>query len=144
MSVEDFHSYFVADGVLVHNRCGYENHHSIPKYLKGNPKQKLTELPAELHRKIHAAIDRFAGGKFSRRYGKAYFDKLIEIDPNFKNEVVDALTTIYKEHTGKDSELMMDFLQNIGEYLNSYLKEIRESEVLVANLLFRILWAGSV
>ena len=104
----------------------------------------MTELSAELYRKIHAAIDRFAGGKFSRRHGKAYFDKLIKIDPNFKNEVVDALTTIYTDHTGKDSKLMKDFLQNIGEYLNSYLKEIRESEVLFANLLFRILWAGSV
>ena len=136
LDVEDFHSYFVADGVLVHNRCGYENHHSIPKYLGGDPNQTLTELPAEVHRRIHAAIDRLADGKFARRLGGKYFKELIKTDPTFKNKVVDALTKIYKKE--KNPRLMMDFLKNVEKYLNSHLRDIRESEVLVANLLFRI------
>ena len=136
LDIEDFHSYFVADGMLVHNRCGYENHHSIPKYLGGDPNQTLTELPAEVHRRIHAAIDRLADGKFARRLGGEYFKKLIKTDPTFKKKVVDALTKIYKKE--KNPRLMMDFLKNVEKYLNSHLRDIRESEVLVANLLFRI------
>ena len=79
LEVEDFHTYFVGEyGVLVHNK--YHKHHSDPKYLGGNPKQPLTDVPDSVHYKIHAAIDKV----FPRQKGKAYYDELVKNDPKYQ------------------------------------------------------------
>ena len=44
-------------------------HHSFPKYLGGNPKQKLTKLLDSDHRELHSALRKFEGGWLGAKRG---------------------------------------------------------------------------
>ena len=107
LEVEDFHTYFVGEyGVLVHNK--YHKHHSDPKYLGGNPKQPLTDVPDSVHYKIHAAIDKV----FPRQKGKAYYDELVKNDPKYNDKIKETLEKIYKEFSNECPTLLEDFAKN--------------------------------
>jgi hypothetical protein len=59
LEVHGEHVYRVTvDGVLVHNACPTELHHSFPRFLGGGP-QDLTPLPTRLHRQLHVDLNRF-------------------------------------------------------------------------------------
>ena len=107
LEVEDFHTYFVGEyGVLVHNK--YHKHHSDPKYLGGNPKQPLTDVPDSVHYKIHAAIDKV----FPRQKGKAYYNELVKNDPKYNDKIKETLEKIYKEFSNECPTLLEDFAKN--------------------------------
>jgi hypothetical protein len=58
LTVEGIPTYYVAiddTPVLVHNTntCGIHRHHSDPKFMGGDKKQPLVELPADEHRGLH-------------------------------------------------------------------------------------------
>ena len=101
LEIVDFHTYFVGEyGVLVHNK--YHKHHSDPKYLGGNPKQPLTDVPDSVHYKIHAAIDKV----FPRQKGKAYYDELVKNDPKYNDKIKETLEKIYKEFSNECPTLL--------------------------------------
>jgi hypothetical protein len=55
--VEDWHSYFVGGNeILAHNRCAqlwfFDRHHSLPKFLGGDPDQLLSYLSREKHQEL--------------------------------------------------------------------------------------------
>ena len=107
LEVEDFHTHFVGEyGVLVHNK--YHKHHLDPKYLGGNPKQPLTDVPDSVHYKIHAAIDKV----FPRQKGKAYYDELVKNDPKYNDKIKETLEKIYKEFSNECPTLLEDFAKN--------------------------------
>ncbi len=59
IEVANAHTFFVGDeGILVHN-CRKNLHHAFPKFLGGDPKQKLTELAESLHKKLHKDMNDF-------------------------------------------------------------------------------------
>ncbi len=83
-------------------------HHSDPKYLGGDPKQKLTDIDVQDHIDIHKQIDK----KYPRNYGKKHYDNLREGDPDFDNNVQKDLTDIYNKYNDKYPELLDDFNNN--------------------------------
>jgi hypothetical protein len=92
IEVEDFNSYFVGNGLLVHNTCPDAQHHTFPKYLGGDPDQILFPLPKDVHNEIHGLIDKV----FPRQRPKGYYTSVE--DPLFLNDVYDSLITIYKKY----------------------------------------------
>jgi len=57
LEVEGAHTYHVGStGVLVHNTCGVEKHHPIPKFLGGNKVQDLIPLNTPVHREFHSLL----------------------------------------------------------------------------------------
>jgi len=43
--------------VAARNPGGTHRHHSDPKFMGGNPNQKLTEMPADQHRQLHRDLN---------------------------------------------------------------------------------------
>jgi len=63
-TVEGNHNYFILAKeyeygqtcVLVHNACKDPGHHALPKFLGGNPKQKLIDIPKDVHVELHKEL----------------------------------------------------------------------------------------
>ena len=108
LEIADFNSYFVGDGVLVHNKCGDARHHSYPKYLGGDAGQDLTPIPREVHDRIHVLIDKV----FPRTAPKGTYIKLID-DPFFKMKVYYTLENIYKLYEDDFPFFTARFLQTV-------------------------------
>ncbi|MCX7113689.1 MAG: Hint domain-containing protein [Proteobacteria bacterium] len=110
LEVENAHTYFVGkDGVGVHNTQG---HHSDPKFLGGDPKQPLTDLPDALHRDLHREmnvhLDNYS------KYGRTMRPKRgncgQKIRATFtRDERLDALGDFYRSNDTKFSDAAFDF-----------------------------------
>ncbi len=85
-------------------------HHSDPKYLGGNPEQKLTDIEKQDHVNIHKEID----SKYPRFKGKSYYDKLRKSNSNFDSEVQKDLTDIYNKYSEKYPELSKNYENNFN------------------------------
>ncbi|MBP5433034.1 polymorphic toxin-type HINT domain-containing protein [Ruminococcus sp.] len=106
LEVADFNTYFVGDeAVLVHN---YDKHHSDPKYLGGDPDQKLTNIDNADHIEIHKEMDK----KYPRWRGKKYYDEQRAKNPKFDDEVYSFLVDLYKKFANKYPDLLKDFENN--------------------------------
>lgn len=95
-----------------------ERHHFWPMYLKGLPTQTLTPLPRHIHNEIHNALDRWKGGKFSRRAGKKFYETMSV------PQIMDELREFYRtaEH-GRFVDFMPDFERAIRETLEKMASE---------------------
>jgi hypothetical protein len=109
IEVEDFHSYFVGGGVLVHNECSsIDEHHSYPVYLGGDRDQLKTALWKEFHQKvIHPLMDKF----YPRTAPKGIYKELLD-DPKFKDQLHKALVKIYSYFKNVAPDLLKDFERN--------------------------------
>ena len=106
LEVEGLNTYFVGDeAVLVHN---YDKHHSDPKYLGGDPDQKLTNIDNADHIEIHKEMDK----KYPRWRGKKYYDEQRAKNPKFDDEVYSFLVDLYKKFANKYPDLLKDFENN--------------------------------
>ncbi|MGB8454923.1 MAG: hypothetical protein WCD89_21670, partial [Anaerocolumna sp.] len=72
-------------------------HHSDPKYLGGDPGQKLTDIEVGDHIDIHKQID----VKYPRYKGKSYYEKIKTTDPEFNNKINKDLSDIYNKYKEK-------------------------------------------
>jgi hypothetical protein len=93
--------------LLVHNKCN--KYHTYPKYLGGDPKQVLFDLPEDVHREIHTLIDK----TFPRRAGTLHYAELLK-DPKFKKQVYETLKAIYKEYDKTYNGLFMSFIRALN------------------------------
>lgn len=95
-----------------------ERHHFWPMYLKGLPTQTLTPLPRHIHNEIHNALDRWKGGRFSRRAGKKFYETMSV------SQIIDELREFYRtaEH-GRFVDFMPDFDRAIKETLEKMASE---------------------
>jgi hypothetical protein len=80
-------------------------HHSWPKYLGGEPKQRLTNLPAPDHIGLHKEMDQFA----PRWKGKDYYDGLSDTE---KEQILEQLKKLYEANCPK---CLADLLDQLGE-----------------------------
>lgn len=88
-----------------------QGHHSDPKYLGGNPEQKLTDLETQDHIDIHKEID----NKYPRYKGKNYYDKLRDDDPGFDGKVQKDISDTYNKYSEKYPNLTKDYDNNFNE-----------------------------
>ena len=61
--IEKWHTYFVSSsancsGIWAHNTA-YEEHHSDPMFMGGDPDQLTTRMTARQHRDLHRTLNRF-------------------------------------------------------------------------------------
>ena len=91
----------------------YEEHHSHPEFMGGDPKQKRTRLTVQQHRQLHRDLNdhlftkRDADGNHMRpQRGNSGF----RIQSNFSfDERLDAMADFYKVHAEKHPESATDF-----------------------------------
>jgi len=92
--------------------CKWPKHHPFPMYLGGLHDQTLKKLPTKLHHKFHSALDKWKGGKYSRRLSaKAFAGK--ELGP-----IINELREFYKTAEGGIfAKYLPDFEQAVKETL---------------------------
>jgi RHS repeat-associated protein len=82
--------------------------HSFPKYLKGWAKQTLTYITQKQHARLHAALNQWMRGAYSRNRGTKYFK-----NKNI-NVIIKDLGRFYKQHEG-------------GKYLEDFKRAVIET-----------------
>jgi hypothetical protein len=108
------HNYFVGQqGLLVHNACNTHGHHSDPKFMGGEPKQPLTNLPDTVHRDLHSDLNKFlrnrtdgAGNDMAPRRGNS--GKKIQ-ETFSRDERLNALRDFYNQNMNKYPDAARDF-----------------------------------
>ncbi|MEI6194022.1 MAG: polymorphic toxin-type HINT domain-containing protein [Verrucomicrobiota bacterium] len=123
--VADAHSYFVGrDELLAHNKCTqltfFDRHHSLPKFLGGDPDQMLTYLSRAKHQELTELIAskleqaglqvRKSGGKFVSSSEWAAILK----DDDAKQKAFNALADATREFDqANGTKVMHDLWKNI-------------------------------
>ena len=111
--VEGFHTYFVSgSGLLVHNaRC--HGHHSDPKFMGGDPNQKLTKMPPSKHRELHKDLNdhlRNQTDKHGNHMRPQRNNSKERIQDNFSRaDRLDAMADFYQQNRGAYPDAARDF-----------------------------------
>jgi RHS repeat-associated protein len=88
----------------------WPKHHPFPKYLGGAPAQTLKKIPRKLHEQFHTALDRWMGGKYSRRKGAEHFKNMD------RETVIKDVRQFYSEaEGGLFKKYLPDFEQAVRE-----------------------------
>ena len=78
--------------------------------MQGAVDQTLKKIPSKLHNEFHAELDRWKGGKYSRRLGTDHFRDMS------KQEIINDLREFYqKGGGGKFKKYLPDFEQAVTE-----------------------------
>ena len=122
LEVHGEHVYRVTeDGVLVHNAgprdclggAGTHGHHSDPKFMGGDPKQALTDMPVEDHKRLHAELNQFLRKKtdeFGNHMRPQRGNSASDIQQNFsREERLDALKEFYRTFRDRFPDAAHDF-----------------------------------
>jgi RHS repeat-associated protein len=79
-------------------------HHSFPKYLGGDPKQALSNMPDFTHRELHSDLGKFAGGILKAKNGYTGKDIIRNLG---QEKVIGLLSNFYNQ--SKYKYLLDDF-----------------------------------
>ena len=122
LEVHGEHVYRVTeDGVLVHNAgprdclggAGTHGHHSDPKFMGGDPKQALTDMPVEDHKRLHAELNQFLRKKtdeFGNHMRPQRGNSASDIQQNFsREERLNALKEFYRTFRDRFPDAAHDF-----------------------------------
>ena len=90
-------------------------HHSDPKFMGGDPKQALTEMPESVHKKLHKVMNDFLReivDDFGNHMRPQRGNSGARIRGNFtRKERLKALTDFYKKNRTKFPEAAKDFFE---------------------------------
>jgi hypothetical protein len=118
LEVLNEHVYWVAqEGVFVHNTCT-NKHHAIPKFLGGNPNQKLAEIGydahVEYHRLLRSALDKNGlrqevGGNASKEVWMNYFKQNPSKQVEAFSSIVEAAHELRKTYPTDADKILSSF-----------------------------------
>ncbi len=88
----------------------WPKHHPWPQYLGGLREQTLKKLPLSKHKEFHRELDRWKDGKYKRRRGAEYYEKMRPED------IIGDLREFYRT---KYPEILADFEKAVSETLEA-------------------------
>jgi len=110
-----------ADGVLVHNACPTELHHSFPRFLGGGA-QRLTALPKSLHQQLHRDLNTFLSrykDSFGNTMSHSSINSGARIQANFSiKERLQALADFYSQFRNTYPTASDDFFRQLPGWLS--------------------------
>ena len=122
--VAEYNTYYVSEAVdatplLVHNakyaKGKTHEHHSDPKFMGGDPKQSLTDIPVPRHQRLHKDLNHFLRGKTDaagNHMRPQPGNSGAKIRGNFtREERLDALAQFYKRNRSKYRDAARDFFK---------------------------------